>query len=314
VSGDRLKPDQPVRIASNTKTFVAAAVLRLWEDRRLDVDESIVKCLSPEALETLTRGGYSTQKITIRHLLTHTSGLYDFGDSKEYARLCAENPGRRWTRNEQLGFAMQDGKPLGEPGMVFAYSDTGYILLGEILQVKTGRSMAEALRVLVGFERIGLRSTWWETLEPRPPGILDRAHQYEGTRDTYSDDPSYDLYGGGGLVSTVSDLAKVMRAIFTGNVYRHPDTLKTMLSTIPGTVAGPPSYGHIMSPGVYRMGVFVEKVEGLTVYSHTGYWGTEAAYVPDLDLAVGLSVTQQEAREARGILFQAVLRLIKERN
>ena len=209
---------------------------------------------------------------------------------------------------------MQDGKPHGAPGKVFAYSDTGYILLGEVLERKTGQSLGQALRDLVGYENIGLKSTWLETLEPQPSGVPDRAHQYEGTRDTYSDDPSYDLYGGGGLVSTVHDLATVMRAIFAGNVYAHPSTVKTMLSTISGTVRGPPSYGHIMNAGVYRMGVFVQEVEGLTVYFHTGYWGTQAAYVPDLDLAVGLSVTQQEAREARGLLFQAVLRMVKEMN
>jgi D-alanyl-D-alanine carboxypeptidase len=109
---------------------------------------------------------------------------------------------------------MKGGKPYGAPGKVFSYSDTGYILLGEILERQTGGSMAAALRNLLGYQRLGLRSTWLETLESAPKGVLDRAHRYEGDHDTYTDDPSYDLYGGGGLASTVRDTALFMRALF----------------------------------------------------------------------------------------------------
>jgi D-alanyl-D-alanine carboxypeptidase len=85
-------PGQPVRIASNTKTFVAAAILRLWEEGRLDLDGSIDRYLSDKSVGTLRFGGYDPQLINLRHLLTHTSGLFDFGDSDEYIKLCAENP------------------------------------------------------------------------------------------------------------------------------------------------------------------------------------------------------------------------------
>ena len=85
-TGDVLSPDQPVRIASNTKTFVATAILRLWEDGLLDLDESIAECLSPESMEALTRGGYAPRQISVRHLLTHTSGLYRF---RRFNRVCS---------------------------------------------------------------------------------------------------------------------------------------------------------------------------------------------------------------------------------
>ena len=60
------------------------------------------------------------------------------------------------------------------------------------------------------------------------------------------------------------------------------------------------------------MGVFVYEVDGLTVYAHTGYWGTLAAYVPELDLAVGLHVSQQQARSSRQALFRTVLGICRE--
>jgi len=305
-----LTPQQPVRIASNTKTFVAAAILRLWEEGRLDIDGSIDRYLSDESVHTLLSGGYDPQSITVRHLLTHTSGLYDFGDNDEYIRLCTKDPHHHWTRGEQLIFAMNRGKPYGVPGKVFSYSDTGYILLGEILERKTGSSMGQALRDLVGYQQLGLKSTWVETMELPPKGIPDRAHQYEGDRDTYADDPSYDLYGGGGLVSTVRDLAVFMRSLFQRQVFVHAHTIDIMLSTVPGAIAGPSAYGTPQKPDEARMGIFVRKMDGFTVYIHTGYWGTIAAYIPKLDLGLAISVTQQKAREPREILFRSVLDLI----
>ncbi|MCW5558656.1 MAG: beta-lactamase family protein [Verrucomicrobiae bacterium] len=306
-----LKAANPVRIASNTKTFVAVAILRLWEQGRLDLDAPIAEYLSAEYLAVLSRGGYTPETMSPRHLLTHTSGLYDYSDSEEFYKACAANPKRRWTRLEQVQGAMDWGRPYGAPGAVYSYSDTGYLLLGEILERRTGLSMGMALRDLVGYQDHRLTATWLETLEPEPPGILDRAHQYEGNRDTYDDDPSSDLYGGGGLASTVTDLALFMRSVFMNEVFAQPATLDTMLSTIPGTIAGPPSYGQTQMPGEYRMGVFVRELEGVTVHLHTGYWGTLAAYVPSLDLAIGISVTQQQTREAREIILQRILELMK---
>ncbi|MCC6232149.1 MAG: beta-lactamase family protein [Verrucomicrobiales bacterium] len=92
-TGVPLTPNQPVRIASNTKTFVATAILRLWEQGRLDLDGSVACCLAEDSVEILSRGGYDYQSMTIRHLLTHTSGLFDFGDSDQYSRLCSDSSG-----------------------------------------------------------------------------------------------------------------------------------------------------------------------------------------------------------------------------
>ncbi len=309
-SGVPLTPQHPVRIASNTKTFVAAAMLRLWEEGRLDLDSSIAAHLPSDFVQTMKGDGYQPEAITVRHLLTHTSGLFDYADSEEFLEQYEANVTRRWTRAEQLQGAMDWGDPYGAPGEVYRYSDTGYILLGEILEGLTGQPMGTALRELIGYEALGLTSTWLETLEPKPAAVPDRAHQYEGDFDTYALDPSLDLYGGGGLASTVGDLARFMRGVFTGRVYVGSTTRDTMLSTVLATEAGPPAYGVTQVPGTYRMGVAVDEIDGVTVYVHTGYWGTLAAYVPSLDLAVGATVTQQQAR-ALFPLLRRVLELVR---
>src|SRR5206468_13081783 len=114
-------------------------------------------------------------------------------------------------------------------GTDFHYSDTGYVLLGEILERQTGHSLAGAYRSLLGLDRLGLLHTYLETLEPTPAQATPRAHQYLGTTDTAGFDPSFDLYGGGGLVSTVNDLTRFYRARFGCPVCKNPRKRRTML-------------------------------------------------------------------------------------
>jgi D-alanyl-D-alanine carboxypeptidase len=293
-NGVPMTPANPVRIASNTKTFVAAAILRLWEKSRLGLDDAISDHLAAEHLELLRGDGYDTEAMTIRHLLTHTSGLFDHGGSEKYLAAILADPMHHWTRTEQLRGAVEWGDPHGPPGEIYTYSDTGYILLGEIIERTTGRSLGEAVREHVGYERLGLDSTWWETLEPRPAGVPDRAHQFLGDVDVTDSLPTYDLYGGGGLASTVGDMARFFRALFTGGVYANQETLDTMLSTFDGLRPIDNASERALPPGAYRMGVWVVEVEGFTAYRHTGFWGTAATYVPDLDLAVASTINQGE--------------------
>src|SRR3954468_23066113 len=219
----------PFRIASVTKTFTAAAILRLVEDGKLGLDDPVATHLSSSTATLLRRGGYDVGAIRVRNLLQHTSGLFDYADTQAYETSVISHPRHRWSRGEQLRFAMTHGKPLFPAGSNFRYSDTNYILLGEILERRTGLGLASALRTLVGFKRLGLAHTYLETLEPAPAGVGQRAHQYLGTTDATGFDPSFDLYGGGGLVSTVDELARFYRALLEGDVYRKSATLRTML-------------------------------------------------------------------------------------
>jgi D-alanyl-D-alanine carboxypeptidase len=313
-TGRPMTPDIPVLVASNTKTFVAAAILRLWEEGRLGLDDPVAGRLSPELVDMLRGDGYDVQAITLRHLLTHTSGLYDHTESPHFGERIVADPLHRWTRTEQVAAAMAWGDPLGRPGEVYCYADTGYVLLGEVVERAAGKPLPAAVRELVGFERLGLSSTWWELLEQRPAGVPERAHQFSGDLDSCAVDPSIDLYGGGGLVSTVGDLTRFMRALFTGQVFANAATAETMLTTIAGASAGPGEPGPKTIPDVYRMGVFVVDVDGTTVYRHTGYWGTVASYVPSLDLAVAVAVTQRDARALLGELESEVLALARSAN
>jgi D-alanyl-D-alanine carboxypeptidase len=306
-AGTPMTPRNPSRIASNTKTFIAAAVLRLHEEEILEIFDPIRDHLPQEYVAALEGDGYDTTAITVRHLLTHTSGLFDHTSPDLYVETILADPMHRWTRGEQLRGAVDWGDPLGEPGEFYTYCDTGYVLLGAVIEHTLGHSMAGSVRELVDYDRLGLSSTWWETLEPRPDGVPDRAHQFFGDVDTYDFDPSYDLYGGGGLASTVGDLARFYRALFTGGVYADPATAEIMLTTIDGAQALPGASDRALPPGAYRMGIWVTEVEGYTAYMHTGFFGTLAAYFPELDLALAVAVNQNQSGGAlRGLTNEAV--------
>jgi D-alanyl-D-alanine carboxypeptidase len=295
---EAMTADRPVRIASNTKTYVAATVLRLVEEGRMAVDDPIAALLPDDMVALLIGGGYQPERMTVRHLLTHTSGLYDHSDSQKYGDAIMADPQHGWTRPEQLEAAMAWGEPWGAPGEIYTYCDTGYVLLGEIVEQVSGRPLAEAARTLLRFDALGLKSTWWEALEPAPVGVPARAHQFIDDVDTFGFDPSFDLYGGGGLVSTVGDIAAFYRAVFTGGVFSDPATVDLMLTTVEGTQPRPGADDAALAPGTYRMGIWVADIGGVTAYAHSGFWGTAAVFVPELDLVVAATVNQNKAKEA----------------
>ncbi len=309
-SATPLTPEHPVRIASITKTFTAAAVLRLWEENQLGLDDPITDYLPKAYLKLLTHGGYQPHAITIRHLLTHTSGLFDYTTTERF-RQKIQDPAYRFTRIEQVQDAMAAGAPYGEPGEVFCISDTGSNLLGEILEQVTGLSFASALRRLVNYDQLGLTSTWHESMEEKPTGVKERVHQYTGNRDYYDLNPSYGCYGGGGLVCTMADVARFIRGVFTGQVYKHPETIEQMLTTISAQRGGPPHSGLPQKPGVYRLGIEVWGSGSDTIYIHTGYWGTLATYVPSLDVAISASVNQNQTYDPLAILHTTTLAMLR---
>lgn len=180
-----LTDDATIRIASVTKSYTAAAVLRLVETRKLRLDDNLREAgVSEPLVDLLVSGGYHVDEITVEQLLTHTSGIADYVDYTDelgdgiYATAVLADPTREWTRTDQVRFAVDHHDPLATPGAEFHYSDTGFILLGEILETRTGLTFGGALRELLGFERLGMSTTYLESSEPVPSGAGARASQY----------------------------------------------------------------------------------------------------------------------------------------
>ena len=294
----KLTPEQPVRLASNTKTYTAAALLRLVEMGRLSLGDPLAKHLPPAVDSLLRRDGYATDVITIEQVLSHRSGLNEHPAVRSYVAKLRTDPQHHWTPLEQLQWLVDSLAPVGPPGGQFRYSDSGYVLLGLIVERYSGRSLGPAVRSLVRFDELGLRHTWWETLEPAPPGVPDRAHQYLGGLDAYGIDPSFDLYGGGGIVAPMADVARFLTALLDGKVFAKRETLETMVRARSPEMNG------------YGMGLFGSTAGGQTGRGHSGFWGTTAMVFPEAGVTIAVAITDQaEFRQATAVMG-AVLKLL----
>ena len=148
-SGLPLRASDGYRIASITKTFTSAAVLRLAERGRLTLRAPVARYLPTAYTRSLRAGGYAPGRITVRMLLQHTAGLFDYAAAEAYLQALLADPGHRWSRIEQVRFAMANGDPFAPPGRRYSYSDTGYVLLGQIVESVAGRPQAAAYRRLL---------------------------------------------------------------------------------------------------------------------------------------------------------------------
>lgn len=293
-----LDTSQPLRIASITKTFVAASTLKLVQHGKLSLETSLAASVSDATAAALAKGGYDPEAITLRMLLQHTSGLYDYAEDDAYLARVMADPSQRWTRASQLAFALDHGQPYGAPGAVFHYSDTGYILLGEILERRESAPLAAIVRASIGFGHLGLNSTWWERDEPVPAGLPPRAPQYIGETDILAIDPSVDLYGGGGLVSTLPDLARFLRALFQTDDILGAGHRGLMME---------PSAQSLVADSPYGMGLARMNVAGEPCFGHGGYWGTVAWHCPARDVTVAAAVTNTNGRDALRTLRDSAL-------
>lgn len=288
-----MEKDATFRTASVTKTFTAAAILRLWEEGRLDLDRHLDPFLPKELVDRLNviEGRAYGHEITIQHLLQHASGVYQL-DSAPYVTLIMDNPSRRWHPLEQIDLTIRGGAPFNRPGAATRYSNTGYIILSIIIEKASGLPLAQAFRSLLRFDELGLKAIHLETLEDVPSGAGPRMRQYFGEQDVTDLDASIDLYGGGGLVSDVADLAGFWRALFDGRIFDSPATLERMCGVIP----------FEQDNGEVGLGIFRKDMGDVKIWSHTGFWGSFVLYEPVTQIIVAGSTNQDWSHLPRGVI------------
>ena len=204
------RADSSYLIASVTKQFVCAAALLLVQDGVLDLD-------LPLARYAPRLPPYKDQ-VTLRHLMTHTSGISDYFNSDFIAKYCQDDS----PELDQDGLVDYITRNLARlefaPGSSWAYSNSGYILLGWIIERLSGMPLAELLAQRV-FEPLGMRNTLMGTSDRRPAGM---ALGYERQKDaSYSAAPYNRTVVGwadGNIISTCSDLYKWQTAWQAGKL------------------------------------------------------------------------------------------------
>jgi D-alanyl-D-alanine carboxypeptidase len=229
-----MRANDHFRIASVTKTFVATIVLQLAAEGRLSLDDAVERWLPG-----LVPGG---RAITLRALLNHTSGLYDYTDDPAFVAARIADPGREWSPRELVAVATSHA-PKFPTGTGWWYSNTNYVLLGLVIEAVTGRTLADELRTRI-FEPLGLASTSFPTGTDIAPPF---AHAYfvsrpplqfqAGTLIDISTTVSPSAWGAGQIVSSADDVTRFFAALMRGRLLPRRE-----LSEMKTTVA-PYGYG-----------------------------------------------------------------------
>jgi D-alanyl-D-alanine carboxypeptidase len=295
-----MRPDARLRVGSITKTFVATVVLQLAGEGRLSLDDSVERWLPG-----LVPGG---DAITLRQLLNHTSGIFNYTDDEAFVSAIYTDPLREYTPRELVGIATAQ-PPLFAPGAGWSYSNTGYVLLGLVLERVTHRPLASLLRQRV-IGPLGLRDTYLPRRDPDlrgyhargyfPPSLSDQIPPPRGGPDRYVDvtriSPTA-VGAAGALVSNADDLRRFYRALLGGRLLRPAQLaeMKTMVQVQPG-------FG-------YGLGLYTAATPCGQVWGHDGgvpgyvtiAWHDESGR---RGVVVGLP-TQPD--EAIGVAFDAAL-------
>ncbi len=252
------------RVASLTKTFVATVVLQLVAEGKVRLSDSVERWLPG-----LVPNG---QAITVRELLNHTSGLFDYTTDRGYTKARIAHPDRIWLPRRLIAIAVGH-KPVFAPGTDWSYSNTNFVLLGMVVEAATGSSLAAQLRSRI-FRRLGLHSTSY----PVSAALRGRvAHGYlghlpglpipAGTTVDVTTRVAPDAWGAGQIVSNADDLTRFYAAVLGGRLLP-PAQLAAMKATARGThtVLGVP-VGFSAS---YGLGLRVKRLGCGTVYGHDG--------------------------------------------
>ncbi|MFO0775696.1 MAG: serine hydrolase domain-containing protein [Nitrospiraceae bacterium] len=262
-----------LRIGSVTKTFVATLVLMLRDEGRLSLDAPLSTWIAPFPNNT---------SITIRHLLSHTSGVPEYITTPAFIAGGA----KVWTPDELIALVATAPAQF-PPGAAFVYTNTNYVLLGLIVERVTGTSISEQIRTRI-LTPLNLRETYFAGQETGPATI--RGFGLIGGVLTDVTDlihPSR-AYAAGALVSTVRDLRRFTAALFGGQLLSEA-SLREM--TAPVALSD-----RTLAP--YGLGIGIRTDDAGTVWYHDGnIAGFSAAirYWPTLHIGVVVIVNRGSA-------------------
>ncbi len=275
-----LEPDMIFASGSISKTFTAVMILRLAQSHQLDLDDPISKWLpNYENIDP---------QITIRNLLNHTSGIYNYTESPIIDELIADGT-RNWSPEEILSFVEP---PLFQKDEGWSYSNSNYTLLGLIIEAVTRDSAHEFLRQTIT-ESISLENTFFPPHDNLPDATL--AHPWmedsSGQLADASGEPRNSFYTGawvaGAIHSSSADIAKFGRSIFNGTLV-DSNSLAEMKEFIP---INSQVFPHV---GGYGLGL----MQFLTIREYWGHsgdffgYGSMFIHVPQDEIDIAFHVNQ----------------------
>ncbi len=293
---------------SIAKTYMAVAVLQLYEQGKIDLDDPIAKYLPSSISDHLTE----SDKISVRMLLNHTSGLTEYNFNPNYVTKLFQEPEHIFKPEDYIKYI--HGKPLDFPkGSKYSYRNTNYVLLAIIVNEITG-DHASFIREVI-FKPLGLRHTYYPLLvdqlgndqlvsaywDRHSQGVIENASKIQQNNVAY-------MVGDDGIVTTPVEAIMFLKALMEGKLIKEA-TLQEMLEWVKRKDG---SLG-------YGLGIVYNNINGFKSYGHSGGGigaGAELRYFPDKNIYMFVSINLGTVTEsplhkgiapARDQLFKALL-------
>lgn len=313
----RMQPNHRMLQGSVGKTYVAAVALQLVREGKLDLDQKIERYLGNEPWWKGSDGRVRLPNgadITVRQLMTHTSGVVRYEFKPEFLRDLTRDPLRTWTAAQRLAYVLDSSAPFAA-GQGWEYSDTNYILLGLIIEKLTGASLYDQVRRRI-LEPHGLRNTI-PSDRIELPGV---AQGYAGPDNAFGGSDAMIRDGrftvnpqlewaGGGFASTTEDLARWARLLYEGHVFG--DTL--LRAAVQGVEARGLGQG-----AQYGLGVIIRQTPLGISYGHSGFFPgylTEMRYYPQHRFGIALQFNTSVGRSIGrnpGMVLQELATLVAD--
>ena len=309
--------DTPIYIASITKLYTATIVMHLCEQGVLALDDPMAKYLPKELVQGIHvyKGQDYSTRITIRQLLSHSSGIADYYDQKgadgrSLFEIFVENPGRRWSVDQTIERARNDLTPKFPPGEGTFYSDTNFQLLGKIVEAVTGKSLQTAYGQLI-FQPLSLKHTYLVGYggDQVLPSALPADVFFKNTKITrVRSNGSY--WADGGVVSTAEEMIVFLKALNEGRVVSR-NSLGQMHAWRKWRF--PLEYGF----GTMRFS-FPPPMRTLMrmppLWGHSGSTGSFLFYCDDSDLYLAGTIDQTDSQvKPFFLMYQAIKEVMKHR-
>lgn len=315
--GTPMRPETPYLVASVTKLYIATVVLRLYEEGQVDLDAPMSSYLPGgliAGLHVLEDVDY-TPKVTVRHLLSHTSGLPDYledtprGGSSMYRSL-AGGTDMSWTVDDMVRTAREmpphfAPQNMRAPRQKARYSDTNFQLLLALIGEVGGGPFHEVFEKHL-FRPLDLGHTWFPG-RSRPLHPLDHEPAALWSKDRALDIPQA-LASFNDLISTADDTLRFLTVLTRGEVFANPATYRMMQERWNRVIPG--------SPIRYRLGtmrfripsLFAPGRQAINLVGHSGATGSWLFHCPELDLLLTGTVDEIGSRALPFRFLPKVLR------
>lgn len=310
-----MKPSDRMLAGSIGKTYVAAAMLQLVQERKVNLDDKIEKWLGRESWFNRLP---NAKDLTLRMLMTHSSGIPEHVLNKELIARLKQEPEKVWKPEELITYIL-DAKPLFAAGQGFSYADTNYILVGMIFERITHKTVYGEVerRILkplklertIPSDKMHLPEVIPGYTQSNNPFGIDGRMIIDGK---FVFNPQFE-WTGGGFASTAEDLARWAKALYEGKVFGKAE-LAQMLDGVVATGRG----GGADSK--YGLAVQIRPSNWGTSYGHEGWYPgylSAMEYFPDQKVAIAVQfntdIGQKLKRGPRGYLFEVAKILLGEK-